>query len=251
MVQRNKLALGILAAIICLLLIFQTPLLRSLRGQFWHIWILIISQTFNIGPLTVPNNVADQLRRLTAENHRLRSELKDLEDIKKQVGIITYADFQRIDARVVAEPIDTFRSQYLVNKGTRDGLILGAPAVILDSVLVGFISELNETSAILQLTTHPATTFPGKITADEKSTQGIINGHSYTSIEMTTVPRDIALVPDLAVTTVAQDKIVPGGLLIGTIDTIKTEAHDPYQQARLSLPYDKIDLKAVSFLVAL
>ncbi len=250
MLYRNKLALGILTTIIIVLLATQTPLLRAIRGQTWYVWTLTIGRLFNVGPLSVPNNVAEQVAKLTAENIRLNAQIRNLQRLQEQIGMATYADYSRIDAQIIAQPVDTFQTQFIVNKGTRDGLVLGAPAVIFGSTLVGFISDLNETTAILQLLTHPGTSFPGEVITPDGTARGIVRGKSYTSVEISTLPQDTSISPGQEIVTVSQEGIVPPGLFVGRIEKTQTETHEPYQKARIFTPFDQRDLRAVSFLIA-
>jgi len=250
MTKRSKVWIIILAIIAVALLWLQTPLMTSIRDFAWSSWVNVIGRVWQIGPLTVPNNVAEQMGILVAENARLKAECQDYQEISRQLGTSTKEGFKTIGARVAARPIDTFHAQLLLNRGVQDGLILGAPVVIQDAVVVGFISQLFEKTAVLQLLTSPHLTFPAEVIAMESRSKGLVQGKSYTSIEMISIPRDVELKIGQEVVTAAQEGLVPYGLVVGQISEMKDEQYEPYQRARLEISYDPSDLWAVTILLA-
>ena len=128
--------MGLLAVIFLVLLLLQTPLLSLVRGRVWSFWTVTVGRWFAVGPLTVPGNVEDQLTALLAENVRLKAEVVDLQRLREQLGSPSYDDFNVISAEVVAQPLDPFHAQYIINRGAYDGVILGAPAIVSNSILV-------------------------------------------------------------------------------------------------------------------
>lgn len=249
MTKRGKTLIIILTVMVVAWLWLQTPLMTSARNIAWSSWVEAIGRVWRVGPLTVPNNVAEQMESLVAENARLKAECRDYREVVKQLGSRDYEGFNEIPARVAAQPLDSFRALLIINKGTADGIVLGAPAVIQNSVVVGFIKQLFEKTAVLQLLTSPQSTFPAEVLADEMTGKGLVQGKTYTSVEIITIPRDVEIKSGQEVVTAVQEGLVPYGLLVGRIGETKDEQYDPYQRARLSIPYDADDLKAVTILV--
>lgn len=250
MTKRSKVLVVILGVVVLGILWLQTPLMTSVRNVTWSSWVGVIGKIWQIGPLTVPNNVAEQMGTLVAENARLKAECRDYQTVMKQLGSTDREGFREVAARVHALPIDTYHAQLMLNRGAQDGLTLGAPAVIQDSIVVGFISQLFEKAAVLQLLASPQSTFPAEVISDETVGKGLVKGKSYTSVEMITIPRDVTLRSGQEVVTAAQEGLVPYGLLVGHIGESKDEQHEPYQRVRLQLSYDTSELKAVTILVA-
>jgi cell shape-determining protein MreC len=103
-------------------------------------------------------------------------------------------------------------------------------------------------TAVCRLLFHPDTSLPAEVLGQDNS-RGLLRGQSYTSLALTTVPRDASLKKNQSVVTVA-DEQTPQGLLIGTIDHINNAKNEAYQEATLSVPYSPDDLRAVTILVA-
>ena len=250
MTKRSKYALGVLAGLIVVLLLLQTPLMRAVRDRAWHGWVTTFAGWFSVGPLTVTNNVAEQLYVLQAENVRLKAENADYRRIRKQINSLAYDDFEQVAAEIIGRPLnDVWQSQYVVNRGADDGLVLGAPGVIHGSTLVGFIVELHQKTAVLQSMFHPATSLQAEVLAQEHAGRGLVKGRFFTGVELVTVPRDVNLQIGQDVVTIAQNNVVPYGLQVGKIGTIKDTEQEPYQQAQLIVPYRESSIAAVTFLV--
>lgn len=240
--------LGVFAALLGGLLVLQVPLLHTVRGWTWTVWQESLGRVLNIGPLAVPNNVAEQLATLQAENVRLRSELGDYYRVREQLGTKTFEDFSALPAHVLAQSLDSFHARVVINRGALNGVTLGAPAVISGSALIGFITELHETTAVLQLVFHPATSLPAEVVTETGSSRGLLQGKAFTSLLLTSVPRDRPLALGQQVVTVYHHGIVPGGLLVGKIAAVTNEPHEPFQLARVEAHFDPDELYAVAVL---
>ena len=107
----------------------------------------------------------------------------------------------------------------------------------------------SERTAVLRLLFHPATSLPAEVLNDEIPSKGLLSGKTFTALEFTDVPRDTPLVAGQDVITASQPGILPPGLLIGQVMTVKDEAHEPFQQARVEAAFDPDRLYAVSLLI--
>ncbi len=251
MERRNKYALLGLLAVILVLGGLQMPLFKPVRGQAWGWWVESVGGWFKVGKLAVSNDVAEQLATLTAENIRLRAEVSDYARLRKQIGSMAFDDYKLVAAEIAADPTDPLKTSYLLNRGTKDGVQLGSPVVIYNSVLVGIVAELYENSSLLYLTTNPATSFPAEVVDEENPGRGLVKGRTYTTVELSMVRKDANLALDQPVVTSAQGELMPQGLLVGIISQTISEDYDSYQRARLKLPYDPRELEAVQILSAL
>lgn len=251
--KRNAIALAILLLIIGTLLLYQTPLMRSARGATWELVVRRVAKLFKVGQIKVTPDVSQQLSQLIAENVRLTYELKDYQHLKKELGSPSFDSFRIVESAVLARPIDTFQTEYMLAKGVSEGVVPGSPVVVNGSILVGFITDATEHSATLRLLLHPKTSLTAQINTDENdepAARGLLSGKQYTSLVLTTIPRDIVLKAGQKIVTTGGQQ-VPGGLFIGTIGAISNKENEPYQEAEVSLPYDPGSLDAVSILVQL
>jgi cell shape-determining protein MreC len=227
--------------------LLQTPLFGTTRIKLWSTGISLASRWGWIDEVEYTATHTDQLAELRAENIRLRSELQDYDIIRQQLRQPTLQGSRVIQAIVVGEPLDVFRTHLLLNQGTESGLVIGAPVIVGGSTLVGFISELSDHTAVCRLLWHPATSLPAEVVEAEFA-RGLLTGHLHTSLMLSTIPRDATVAVGQSVVTAAQD-LTPAGLVIGQVERVYQEENEAYQHARLKLPYDPAEVRAVSVIV--
>ncbi len=253
MKKTSSAALAILVLLVAALAFLQTPLMSQVRGATWNSWSNVISKTVGLGDINTSQTVIDQNAGLRAENARLQAELIDYRRLRQQLGSPAVADLRAVPAAVVSRPLDTFSSQYVLNKGLAQGLTRDAPVVINGSVLVGFITDISANTSILTTLLSPRTQITVEISnpdAEALPARGLLQSRQYTSLIVTTIPRDVTLAVDQTVVTVAKDRNLPYGLVVGSVASIISPENEAYQSARLRLPYDPDLIDAVHVLVS-
>lgn len=252
MKKRNVIALGILALVVLILLAYQTPIMEQARGLAWNAWVHSIGRLFDIDPTDSSNSVQDQLRALQIENIRLHTELRDYTRLKTQLGTPSFASLRSIPSAIVGRPIDTFQSQFIINKGIQDGITLGAPAVIGGSTLVGTVTHITTSSATIQSLYHPDSEFTAEVRSEDEEVppaRGLLTSKYYTTLQVTKIPRDIPITEGQQAVTTSHDEHIPAGLFLGTVEAVGANEHAAYQDITLSVPYDVDTIDAVQILV--
>jgi|SRR3989344_2188341 len=247
----NKIALISLALVVCGLLFFQTPLMRSARDFTWDVVVRSSGRFFQIGTLDVDKNTLSQLEDLQAKNASLESQLKNYRYISAQIGGATISSLRAVPAYVVGRPVDTYQSRFVLNKGIADGVGIGAPVVISGSTLVGFIVDAGVASSTFEFLFSPALNLTVEVASadpDVPAARGLLSGQYYTSMLLSTIPRNIALTEGLPVFTTLSER-VPHGLLIGTLAHITNRENEPYQTAYVVPNYTPKAVHAVTILV--
>lgn len=247
MSSRTKIVLGLLGAIALVAGFLQTPLLHTARKTLWSGLVATTGRWWNVGFLTFDAGYTDQLSNLRSENIRLKSQLQDYAQLRAQLKQPSLESLRTIEALVAGEPLDVFRTHRLLNKGALDGVTIGSPVVVNGSTLVGFISDINEHTAVFRLLFHPQTSLPAEIPEAEYA-RGLLIGHLHTSLLLDTIPRDAHVEEGQPVVTVANE-LTPPALLVGVVERVYSEENEAYQQARLKVQYDPDTLKAVTIIV--
>ncbi len=250
--KSSLIALAVFAAVVIGLAFFQTPVMRTARSYVWSMWVGQVAHLFGLGNINDFQTIIDQNASLRADNARLQAELADYRRLRQQLGSPAYGDLRAIPAAVIARPLDTFQSKYVLNKGLKQGLALNAPVVVNGSVLTGFISEISEDSAVMSTLFSPSTQITVEIInpdAESVPARGLLQSRHYTSLSVTTIPRDANIKQNQTVVTVAKDKDLPYGLVVGSVSSMTTSEQDAYQEARLSVPYDADSIDGVHVLV--
>lgn len=246
----NRVALIILAASVLMLLFLQTPLMSRIRGLAWDTLTVSTGKVFRVGTLTLDKDVGEQLQRLQAENISLKSKLSEYERLQAQLSMPTISSRRGIPAAVRGRPLDPFQQRYVLSKGIRDGVVLGSP-VVSSSTFIGFIVDVSERSATMELLFAPTTSLTAEVVPEDPDlppVKGLLTGRHYTSLLLSTIPRDVKITSGQAVVTSGDEK-VPAGLFIGKLSEVVNKENEPYQTAQVLTSYVPSAIEAVTILV--
>jgi rod shape-determining protein MreC len=250
MKRRETGSLIILGLFVLVWLIYQTPLLRGARAATWDVIVTRVANLWHVGQITVKPDVLAQLQALRAENTRLQYELADYKRLRIALNAPAYDSYKEIESAVLARPLDTWQTEYMLSKGSAEGVTVGAPVVVDNGILIGFISAAAPHSSTVRLLLHPQTSLTAQVMTDDDASipaRGLLIGQNYTSLLLTIVPRDVHIKTGQPIVTVATPTL-PAGLTIGAVGKVTNKENEPYQQAEVTLPYDVDGLEAVTIL---
>lgn len=250
MKQRNILALGVLIVTVLVLAFFQTPFMESTRGRVWDWWVTVVARG---GGLSGEESADEQAAVLRADNIRLKAELQDYRILRQQLASPSLDDWKSLPAMIVGRPIDTAHTGLALNRGLEDGVTVGAPVVTRDFLLVGVVETVQSQSSFVRTLLHPESQFsvmsvPEDIEA--KAARGLLESRFRTSLHMVTIPRDLPIAEGENIVIDARNEDLPLGLVVGKVQAVDNPEHEAYQEARIELPYDLDELRAVSILLA-
>jgi rod shape-determining protein MreC len=145
-------------------------------------------------------------RAATAENERLRREL-ELRPLLK---------YQTVAAEVVARDATTWFKRITINKGTRSGVQLNQPVITPDGV-VGRITAVGPWAAQIQLITDEHAGVGGRLTNSRAA--GELKGKGDGFCRFKNVSSLEKVEKDEPILTSGLDRIYPGGILIGYVES--------------------------------
>ncbi len=253
MSRRSIVAIATLLLFVIFILFLQTPLMSAARSKTWDVFTATVAKTFRIRGFQIDQSALDHIEQLRAENARLKAEVRQSRITSEQLGTPKVENMHAVPAAVVSRPLDTLKSQYVISKGIQDGITVGSPVVIQGSILVGFIQTVNENSAVIQTLYHPSTHLTVETVPEDSEkpvARGLLQSRYYTSLHITTIPRDVEIKEGEPIVTSIKEANLPQGMLIGTIESIWNPEHEAYQEARILMPYDIDQIDAVYVLVA-
>ncbi len=192
------------------------------------------------------------LREASAKQLIDRTRLSEFEQqneqLRAQLQFITSTSYTALGADVIGKNIDPVGSALIINRGARDGITVGSPAIAYEGVLLGKMSEVYETYAVLELLTHNQSKVAATIFNAERSL-GLIEGGYGLSIRMNLIPQNEEVHVGDVVVTSGLEPSVPRGLVIGTIETVEKEAFQPFQRALIASPIRLDRVSSVSVLI--
>jgi len=249
--KRSTVALWILIAGIGVLAFYQTPLMARARLHTWEAITAASARIFRITDALPNETLNDRLQRLTADNLRLKAELQDYRRIRQELATPSVENTRPVPAVIIARPVDTLQSEFILSRGLMDGIAIGDPVVVFGSNLVGIIIETGSNTSRVRTLFHPDAHIPAEIVNEDieiPPARGLLASSFYSSLSLTTIPRDITVAPGQSVVTVQDDLKMPYGLVIGTVESVENLEQEAYQSTRIMVPYDIDTISTVTVL---
>ena len=169
-------------------------------------------------------SLKEQLAALRAENAQLQQIKNENEFYKNYLGIKdNHPDFSFLGAKVVAKDSSDPFGSFTVNKGSFDDVSVYDP-VIVGEYLVGYVYSVGPTTCKVLTILHPDMTIGANDSRTDDS--GIISGTAdfaaQNKVKLYNLSRSCNVaVGDYIVT--SGEGIFPEGILIGTVDNIKSD----------------------------
>lgn len=190
----------------------------------------------------------DRINQLVIENSELKNQLNLSKEIQDQLKFIQGNGLSSISAKVFGKSSDTRSQVLLVNKGTSDGVILGAPVIASGGIFVGQIIESNAFSSQALLATDNHSQVSSAI-QNETNSPGLTLGQHGLSLKIEFIPQlENAAHGQTVITSGSQDHI-PKGLVIGLIDEVSKPVGELFQNATIHTLIDYNKLEVVSIIL--
>ncbi len=174
------------------------------------------------------------LRELKEENEMLREAL----------NVELQKDFKLTLADLISK--DVSQDFILINKGSKDGLTEGMPVITEQKVLLGKVSEVNESFSRVMLISNPESSFPAEV--QEGEVTGIVKGEGSFQVSLEKIPQDKEIKEGEIVITTSLGGIFPKELLIGKIKKVQKSDIESFQKVEVS-PFFNIEELETIFVI--
>ena len=173
------------------------------------------------------SELARQLEFLKDENSKLRiiNSVLVSEQIKMEL------DSRMEDARVTLREPNSWWNEFRIDKGFRDGIIMGIP-VFQDGFLVGRVSSVSTYSSWVELLTSGASMIP--VVVEETRELGVVVGDGNGSVLLTYIPEGRGIERGMKVSTALVGELLPPGFPIGMIREDVTTSGNGYSTYKIT-----------------
>ncbi len=178
------------------------------------------------------NLLADQVVR----NTNLASAENEVSQWRQVFEYTRNTERTEIAARIIARGA-LASSDVLIDRGERDGIILGDAVVIGNGFLFGTIVDVNETQSTVRLIEDPRSAVTATLYGEEK-TIGLVVGNEGAVLTLEYVQQSTVLSVGDSVVTSGLGGNIPEGLLIGIIESVTTEESAPFVTATITPIHD-------------
>lgn len=185
------------------------------------------------------------------QNSTLHAEIGRLEDLLR---LPSFPEYRYEHARVVRRELSGWWQRLVIRKGKNYGLTSGAPVIFTGGV-VGRVTEVHATTAVVELLSSPELRLVGVVEGDSRpiSFQGGVNptfGPPVALVEF--VPLDVIANRSLTKRLVTSGLgVFPPGLTLGVITRLELGADALFQSGEVRLDERLSSLTEVTVLVPL
>lgn len=152
----------------------------------------------------------EQMEGLRAENLALRRRIEE----GLMPPLPTTEEERTLTARVLLRSPRTWWREVRIDKGGRDGVSPGDPAMS-DGFLVGRVTHVERTFSTVELLSSSGLLVP--VVVDQTRDLGVVTGDEEGQIHLLYLPVDRTLVPEMSLSTALVSERLPPGIPVGYV----------------------------------
>lgn len=170
--------------------------------------------------------------------------------MKEQLNFFSFhLSFSHVGAEVVSRTVDPLGTTVIINKGTEYGIKVGNPVIVNDGILVGLVLHTYNHSSVVRLLSDSESKIGATAMNEEKSI-GLVEGGYGLGIRMNYIPQNEIITPGTIIMTSGLTEDVPRGLVMGIVEVVEKQPHEPFQQAVLKSAADLSHITLVSVITS-
>jgi rod shape-determining protein MreC len=190
--------------------------------------------------------LSHQVAILTVANSQCQETADENQKLQAALHFLKTNNFQAVVADIIAqESVVDSNGDLIINRGTRDGLRTGLGVVSAEGVIIGKVTDVKDTSAVVCLTTSPNCQLAAAI-QNQSKTQGITDGDLGLTIKMSYIPQLEKIAGGDMVITSGLGGDIPRGLLIGRVTQVYNASNEVWQEATIEPLVNAANLTVVS-----
>ena len=210
-----------------ILQVIEIPLVRSGTWVTKHIGF--IQDVDNLSQDEIQNLLEQKIQYATLESQFKILE-KEHEELKKTLGFIDGRNFRPIGSSILSRTTSNGQSRLVLNRGSNDGVIVGAPVIVEDGLFVGKVVKVSSSESIVSTVTDRDHATAVSL-LNKTETIGMIKGLNGNLTVLGFIPLDEVVEVDDLVVTSGLEEHVPSGLLVGFVNTARPDPNGPFQEA--------------------
>jgi len=160
-----------------------------------------------------------QLEKLKLDNYLLAAAAKENDALRRDLEYKRQVPWQFIPADVIGRDPSSWMERAVVNRGTRDGVRVGAGVITPDGV-VGRIIDANLYSATVMLLPDSQSSVAGQVA--RSSVAGTLKGLGLSGLRFMYVANEDDVKPGDTVVTSKLSTLFPPGMPLGEITSVNT-----------------------------
>lgn len=197
-------------------------------------------------------SLAAENRALREENDRLKQDNARLTEadisasrLRAQLGFPFQIPAKRLAADIVERQLHPHSDDFTIHRGTRDGLLRGAP-VVVPAGLVGQVYDAGDTTSVVVMVTDTLSGVGAMVQRPESRAVGVCKGDGTGSLSLQYLARDADVkVGDTIISSGlgGTTGIFPKGIPIGVVTRVVNDTSGATKQVtvRPSVRFDRLE----------
>jgi rod shape-determining protein MreC len=184
-----------------------------------------------------------EVDQLAFENARLKSAQNENAALRRALNFSQQSNFKLMPVETLVVDPTGFSQTIILNKGENSGVKPGQPVIAQPGLLVGKITKVYPESAEATLITDPGVVLNGEVA--DTAARGLIRGEHGLGLSFDLITQnELIKTGDLVITSGLSNDF-PRGILIGSINSIRSTSTDLFQKAFVA---PAADLRNIRFL---
>ncbi|MDP3971179.1 MAG: rod shape-determining protein MreC [bacterium] len=180
------------------------------------------------------SRLKDQLIELSLQNSEATTKLSQYQEYENQLKFVNESEFNMLPAKIISRVGQGTTTQLItINQGESAGVKTGYPVLYNEGAVIGIVYATEEERSEIALITSNLIQLQGMIQNDAR-TPGLVHGEFSTGLAMEYILRENPIDVGGIVITNGQDKDVPQGLIIGTVQSVDDEASELFKTAKIT-----------------
>ncbi len=152
------------------------------------------------------------------------------EQLRAQAAFLKTSGFTSVGARVISRDVRSDRALLLIDRGRRDHVEVGQPAIVANGILIGKVRSIQEHVSTVELLTDVNSRIAVS-PHDQRRLVGIIEGRGHGAAVLTYIPSSESLVHDQILVTAGTEDKIPQNLPLAIINAVEGKTTDPFLTA--------------------
>ena len=171
--------------------------------------------------------------------------LQENKELREQLNFLSSGQYTHLGVEVIGRTVDPLGTIIVVDKGELDGIFYNNPVILGKGILVGKVVSLEKHSAMVRLINDNGSRIGAMILNGEKSI-GLVEGGYGLGVHINFIPQNEIVTPGDIIVTSGLTEGMPRNLIIGTVEVVEKQPHEPFQQAVLNPIADLSHLSVLS-----
>jgi len=197
-------------------------------------------------------SLTERVAKLTEENVELITTKQENEVLRQHLEFLTKNQFKYILSNVISRgditDISDKSETITIDKGKKDGVLVGLAVVNSMGVIVGKVVDAKDSISLVYLTNNSKCKLAASI-LEQTGTGGVTEGQLGLTIKMGFIPQSKNIQKDNIVITSGLEQFIPRGLIIGRVMEVTKDNNELWQNAVIEPMVDNDNLQIVSVLL--